>query len=445
MPLRDLLLFGIFATVMPMALLHPYIGALMWVVFGLMNPHRLTFGPAYNFPFSMVIALMTFAGIMLTRDHRQVKGSVAGVVLIVFAAWMTLTTLNALTPAAAWPMWSRVMKVFVMTFVLLLLLHTKRQIDLLMAAMLFSVGFYGAKGGVFTLLTGGQGTVWGPEDSVIQTNNALGVANVMIIPLLVHYYQQTQKRWARAGLVLVILLCAASILGSYSRGAVLALAAMSAVLWARSSYKALIFAVVLAIGVLMIPFMPERWTERMQTIQTYQTESSAMSRIYAWKTAWNIAVDRFLGGGFEYPSKEVTAKYSPGPYVSVAHSIYFQALGEHGFVGLALFLLFWWLVWRECASVRARARDRPELGWAFSLMSMTQASLVGYAVGGAFLNLAFWDMPYYLYAAIMVTRHVVERTLADASTAAPEKAGLPAHELSPALARAASSRRISSA
>jgi putative inorganic carbon (hco3(-)) transporter len=442
-PLRDLLLFGVFAVFIPMALVHPYIGAIMWVVFGLMNPHRLTFGPAYNFPFAMIIALTTFAGIMLTRDEKQVKGGWPAVVLIVFAVWMTFTTLHALTPEAAWPMWSRVMKIFVMTFVLLLLLHTKRHIDLVMAAMLFSIGFYGVKGGVFTILTGGQGTVWGPEDSMIQTNNALGVANVMIIPFLVHYYQQTSNRWARAGLVMVLLLCAASILGSYSRGAVLALGAMCAVLWARSSYKALIFAVVMAIGVAMIPFMPERWMERMHTIQTYETESSAMSRIYAWKTAWNIAVDRLDGGGFEYPTKQVMAKYSPGPYISVAHSIYFQALGEHGFIGLGMFLLFWCLVWRECARIRVRARDRPGLQWAFSLMSMTQASLAGYAVGGAFLNLAFWDMPYYLYAAVMVTRHVVDRELAGASEAVPHASRATA-DLAPALAKAAARQRVAS-
>jgi probable O-glycosylation ligase (exosortase A-associated) len=201
---------------------------------------------------------------------------------------------------------------------------------------------------------------------------------------------------------------------------------MCTVLWARSSYKAIIFGVVLLIGVVMIPFMPERWVERMHTIQTYETESSAVSRIYAWKTAWNIAVDRFQGGGFEYPTKEVMAKYSPGPYVSVAHSIYFQALGEHGFLGLGMFLLFWILVWRECARIRARARDRPEFAWAFSLMSMTQASLVGYAVGGAFLNLAFWDMHYYLYAAIFVTGYVLEHAEKDAAVSpAVASAGLP--------------------
>jgi probable O-glycosylation ligase (exosortase A-associated) len=152
----------------------------------------------------------------------------------------------------------------------------------------------------------------------------------------------------------------------------------------------------------------------MRTIETYEQDSSAMQRIYAWHMAFNIAVDRFTGGGFEYPSPEVVARYSPAPWVSVAHSIYFQALGEHGFVGLGLFLLFWFLVLKQCATIRRRARDRPELDWAFSLASMIQASMAGYAIGGAFINIAFWDVPYYLYAIVIVMDYVVRTEYAHA-------------------------------
>jgi hypothetical protein len=38
---------------------------------------------------------------------------------------------------------------------------------------------------------------------------------------------------------------------------------------------------------------------------------------------------------------------------------------------------------------------------------MTQVSLTGYFVGGMFLNLAYWDMPYFLMIALVVTWHVV--------------------------------------
>lgn len=123
-----------------------------------------------------------------------------------------------------------------------------------------------------------------------------------------------------------------------------------------------------------------------------------------------------MGGGLEWNGPATSAKYSPVPDVwLVAHSIYFQVLGSLGFLGLALFLLFWVLVWRQCAWIRRKTRDRPDLRWAFILASMTQVSLVGYAVGGAFLDLAFWDLPYYLYAAITVAQYIVRRELAPAT------------------------------
>ena len=42
---------------------------------------------------------------------------------------------------------------------------------------------------------------------------------------------------------------------------------------------------------------------------------------------------------------------------------------------------------------------------------MSQASLVGFAVGGAFLSLLYFDMPYYLMAALIATRVLVEKSL----------------------------------
>jgi probable O-glycosylation ligase (exosortase A-associated) len=301
------------------------------------------------------------------------------------------------------------MKIFAMTVVLMTLLHTKRHVTLLLAAITASIAFYGVKGGIFTVLTGGAGMVNGPEDSVMEGNNALAVANVMIIPLFGHFYNQTRRPWVRIALIGCILACAAAVIGSYSRGALLALVAMGAVLWVRSQHKALIAGMIAITVIVVIPLMPRHWDTRMETIETFEHESSAMGRIYAWQTAWNIAKDRVMGGGYDYPTPEVKERYSPPQgYVIVAHSIYFQALGEHGFIGLALFLCFWSLVWRRCSLIRRRTRADPQTAWAFSLTSMVQASLAGYAVGGAFLNIAFWDMPYYLYALVVVTDYVVK-------------------------------------
>jgi O-antigen ligase len=94
-----------------------------------------------------------------------------------------------------------------------------------------------------------------------------------------------------------------------------------------------------------------------------------------------------------------------------AHSIYFQVLGEHGFVGLGLFLLLWILVWRDTAWIIRRSRERETLGWASDLARMIQVSLVGFFVAGAFLSLAYYDVPYNLLVAVVLTRVLVETEL----------------------------------
>jgi putative inorganic carbon (HCO3(-)) transporter len=99
------------------------------------------------------------------------------------------------------------------------------------------------------------------------------------------------------------------------------------------------------------------------------------------------------------------AQYSPYPdYVHAAHSIYFQILGNHGFVGLAIFLAIWITTWRSAAWLRVNGAAQPETRWCADLGSMCQVSLVGYAVGGTFLSLSYFDLPYDILVAVIATR-----------------------------------------
>jgi CO/xanthine dehydrogenase Mo-binding subunit len=53
---------------------------------------------------------------------------------------------------------------------------------------------------------------------------------------------------------------------------------------------------------------------------------------------------------------------------------------------------------------------------------MAQVSLVGYAVGGAFLNKAFFDLYYYILAIIAAGAAVAAKTLAERAGTAPSSA-----------------------
>jgi len=411
---RDLLLTAIFFGSVPFVLWRPAIGVFLWVWVSIMAPHRMTFGFAYDFAFAQLIAIATLIGILFSREPRRLPVTPVTVVLFLLLVWINVTTFFALDTSQALPMWERVMKVQFMVFVTLYVLHTKQHINVLIWVTALSVGFYGVKGGLFTLRGGGgEGLVWGPPGSFIEDNNSLALATTMTIPVLYYLVLQTSKRWLRWSLLGAVLLCGFSVLGSYSRGAFLGIAAMIGSLWWRSRAKFVTaFALALLIPV-AIGFMPEKWVERMWSIQTYDQDASALGRINAWMMAINLANDRpLVGGGFEIYNEKVFSRYAPDQSdIHAAHSIYFQMLGEHGYVGLTLFLLLWFLVWRDASWIIRQSRSLGELRWAFDLARMIQLSLVAYAVGGAFQNQAYFDLPYELLIALVLTRVLVEKEI----------------------------------
>lgn len=433
--MRDLLFTGVFGVLLAMALKHTWIGALLWTWLSLMNPHRLTYGFAYSLPFAQVAAIATLASILWSRGKVRLPPDPLVVMLVLFVLWTSVTTVFAFLPAESSDKLLTVVKIQLMTLVCIAAIRERKHIELFVWVNLLSIGFYGVKGGAFAILTGGSARVWGPTDSYIQDNNALGLALVMIIPLGYYLWQVTVQSWVRRAVVVLLLLCSVAVLATQSRGAFLAILAMSLVLWMRTRKKALGGIVIGLAGVLFVTFMPQSWSDRMETIKTFEEDSSAMQRINAWQTALNIANDRVTGAGFAADRREIFLRYAPNPdWVFTAHSIYFQALGEHGWIGLILFASLGALSFWNAARIRKAARDRPETLWARDLCGMIQVAMVGYAVGGAFLSLAYWDLPYNFIVMLIACKYWLaeERwkqekkgflgsTSADAAHAAPAK------------------------
>ncbi|QDG69717.1 putative O-glycosylation ligase, exosortase A system-associated [Janthinobacterium tructae] len=408
--MRDILITIIILGSLPFILKSPAIGGLMWVWVSVMNPHTQAWGFATHLPFAFIIAIATMLSLVMTREPKSLPLTPVSVLLLLFVGWMNVTAPFALLPEASWVQWNKVMKIMLMSFVIMMVIRTRRDIVRLIWVLVGSIGYYGVKGGIFTIRSGGTERVWGPEDTFIGDNNALALALIITIPLMYYLQQNTDKRWLRHGLSAAMLLSALAALGSYSRGGLLAIAAMGLFMWLKSDRKLVLGALLGAVAPLLLAFMPERWTERMDTINTYQDDVSAMGRLNAWRMAWNLARDRFLGGGFDVSDAAIFARYAPNPMdVHAAHSIYFQVLGEHGFVGLLIYLALGVATWRTAAVIIRRTRGQPELRWAHGLATMSQASLIGFAVGGAFLSLLYFDMPYYLMAALIATRIIVER------------------------------------
>jgi putative inorganic carbon (hco3(-)) transporter len=410
--MRDIAITALLLASVPFILRRPIFGIFMWVWVSVMSPHRLTWDYAYNLPFAAIIAIATLVGMLFSKEPKHLPITPVTVVLFLLTVWMNVTTAFALHPAESLEMWDKVMKIMFMVFVTMYLLHSKQHVQVLILIVTLSVAFFGVKGGLFTLRGGGEFRVYGPGGSFIEENNSLALALIMTIPLLQYLYLQMKNRWLRLGLLTSMLLCGFAALGSHSRGALLGVSGMLTFLWLKSHNKIITAFVLILLVPAAITFMPQKWEERMRSIQNYEQDGSAMGRINAWKMTVNLANDRLVGGGFSIYDQNVFARYAPNPTdVHSAHSIYFQMLGEHGYVGLLLYLLLWGLVWRDASWIIKQARSREGWRWASDLSRMTQVALAGFAVGGAFLNLAYYDVPYYLLAAIVLTRLLLEKEL----------------------------------
>lgn len=416
--MRDLFVALIVFGSVPFTFVRPYVGVLVWTWLSLMNPHRMTWGFAYTLRVALVVGATTLIAWLLSRERKVPPLSLPVVLLALLTIWVSICTLFAVNAEGAWTKWEQVIKILVMTFVAMCMLQDRQRIQLMVWVIAVSLGFYGFRGGIFTVLTGGNYRVWGPPDTFIEDNNQLALALVMVLPLIWYLYTTTVQRWAQIGLLGAAGCTVIAVAGTQSRGGAVAMAVMLTYLWFKSRYKVVTFVAGAVILVGVLAFLPDQWFARMSTIQDYDQDLSVRGRFDAWTFAWRVALERpIFGGGFNvfYDADYFMRLVPEAISFRAAHSIYFEVLGESGFVGLGLFLLLGLSCLLTAGSIIRQARGRLDLEWARNLAAMTQVSLVGYASAGAFLNLGFFDLYYAIIAVIVGLKAVVLRELAQPS------------------------------
>ena len=417
--MRDLVLVLTLAGLAPLTLRFAFVGIYLWTWLALMNPHRLTYGFAQNQPFNLILALLTLGAWVFTTHRKDIKINAFAVLLGLFSVWITLTTVFAPVPAFTAPLWDRNIKTMLFLFLVMALITTRARLNGLMWIFIISLGFFGVRGAGFMALTGGKFTVFGPEASMIADNNSLALALIMTLPVMNYLRQQAQNKLIKLGLMGAMGLVFLSVLGSYSRGGAVAVIAMLGFLWLKSRAKtvtAVIAAMALGVGVL---FMPQKYFDRLDTINHLDADSSFQGRLDAWHVSWEVAKERPFGAGFDGPRQpEIWNKYLPEAPARASHSIYFMVIGEHGFIGFFLYLSVLLAGWFNLMRVQRLTRDRPEFTWARELASALQVSIVGFVVGGAALPMAYYDGFLLLLVAGVPLRHIVERALAPANAKA---------------------------
>src|SRR5271157_755162 len=430
MSIRDIAVIMIIFLAAPITLFSPYFGVLMWTWIAYFNPHRYAWGIAkFYFEPAFIIAIPTLVGTLFASKNIRIFNRET-FLLAGLWFWLAFTTFYishvhefARHATDANVHLAQVSKILLMTFVTILLVTSKGKLRGLVFVILISFGFRALFAAVFFIRHGGQFTIWGPVGSFLEDNNDFGLALNMTIPMFFFMARAEPKRWMRFTLRVLIVCVIICVIGTYSRGGLVGLSVVTLMILAKSQQK-IIGAVLVAIALLcLVMFSTTAWKNRMGGFMQGNLDASAYSRLAAWGGAWNLVKDYPLtGGGFDvFTDAAVFPQYAPqgarGALYGLnlrlhsSHSIYFQMLGEQGFVGLGLFLMLLVSSYASLQGMRKRAKTNRNLEWVVPYTHMFQVTLLAYMASGATLGRAYFDFFYQVIACVIILKILAKRDL----------------------------------
>lgn len=403
--MRDILLALFLFSAFPMILYRYHIGALVIGFISFMYPQSNTYGFAITIPWLDYFFITTLASYFLWQGYKYYRHHYLVTYLIFFYIFIIITTNLAVNFYAAEEAFIKFTKVLALAFLIFSMLNTERRMITFLKVFVISIGFYGLKGGIFTVLTGGGYHVVGPEMSFFEDNNAMALTILMAFPFMVFFITHSETIYQRYFSVFCALASAIAVLGTQSRTGFVALVITFLYYsWhLKKLGKTLLFLVPIGIAAGIV--MADSWAERMSSTANLESDESFQGRVDMWFASVRIANDKpFTGGGFDVIYSPATiAKYMPSDVIPRAiHSSYFQMIAEHGYLGLILFLLMIYLTFntaQKIAKSNAKGINSPKV---FELSLALRASIVGYMIMSLTLNMAFFDILYFLIAVTAV-------------------------------------------
>ena len=420
--LRDLAFVAFLVGLFGMGFRRPFLFVLAYVYIDIVSPQRLTYFLLNTVPISLIAFALAVGAWALTDDKKDVRVAPRQGLILLLMAYCGLTTIGADFPIEALDKWDWVWKALLFAAFLPLTLRTRLRIESLLAFMILSAASIIIVGGAKTLASGGGG--YGQLNLMVDNNSGLyegstiSAVAIAIIPVILwftRYGTIFPPDWrSKTFCLALVFACLLIPVGTSTRTGLLCIVLL-AVLQIRAVRKKARYVAMLALlGAVAIPFLPSQFTQRMDTIKSYQADESASTRIAVWGWTWEFAKAHPFGGGFEaYRQNHIrydlvktdggAASKSVQNTVEVDkarayHSAYFEMLGEQGYPGLALWLLISLTGLVRMEVLRRRYRDG-DLAWAGSLAGALQSAHLVYLLGAAFIAIAFQPFVYMLIGA----------------------------------------------
>ena len=432
--MRDIFMLALLPLMLYAMAQRSFIALAMWPWTALFFPNGWVYGLAGSIRYNLLIAGVTILAYLLQKNKPKFQPGRLGGFVLLFFIWTTISTSMTLgNPEVAWEIWTRFAKVIALFVFVLLIVEKKLHVDVILWGVVLSVGFYGNLEALKFLASGGGHMIAGMAGHVLGDRNELAVAFVMTLPVCFYLLGEYGKRSRilHLGLIGTMALLVVAVIGTQSRGGFLSLLALAGYLFMKSDRKLLLGALAAVLVVVLANFVSAEWTARIDTINTATEDASFMGRVVAWKLSFIMAMQNpFFGGGFKsleyfpvwidlsrdffsYPWFYTGDAVPVTDFARAAHSVYFQVLGDHGFVGLALYLACLFGAFRKAGRSARTVRKAGGPAWLFKLATTVQLSIFAFALGGAALSFAYFDLIFTLFAlAIVIETRLVPAALA---------------------------------
>jgi len=421
--MRDLFLLAILPVFLYAMAQRPFIAVGMWVWTALFFPNGWVYGMAGNIRYNLLFTAVAIVGYLALRHKPKVHFGPLGVLVMLFFAWTTISSMATVGLSdVAWEIWSRFAKIIVLFVFVLLVVEKKLHIDFVLWCVVFSVGFYADLEALKFVSSGGHHKIEGMAGHVLGDRNELAVAFVMTVPICYYLLGEygARSRLVKLGLLGTMGLLVLAVIGTQSRGGFIALIALGMYLFVKSERKGMMGLVIAVIAMAAVFLASNEWVDRINTIESADEDQSFMARVVAWKMSFILASQNpIFGGGFKSMEtlsvwRELCGQFFSYPWfytgdmlpnpakARAAHSVYFQVMGDHGFVGLALYVSFLAGAFFKARKIARSARLAGNAPWLVSLATMLQLSIFAFSLGGAALSFAYFDLIFAIIGLVIV-------------------------------------------
>lgn len=415
--LRSLLLLFVYGAFLAGGTVAPFVLTLGYVWVDTFQPQYIAYVILNSLPVALIMGAAAVVAYLLLDRRAPPRLNLASVLQVLMALWITLTMQWAEAPDLGWQKWDWAFKTIMFSAFVPFAIRSRVQIEAFAQIYLFALAANFIPFGVKTLISGGGygvnlGLVAG--NSGLAEGGLLSTVCLMAVPLalfLGKHGQLMPQSWlmplAYSGIAALAIITA---LGTFERSALIGLLVLAVYMFMRSRHKIRLGGIFLILGIAAFYMTSDRWMTRISTIEDYHQESSALVRLLVWRWTLGYAITHPFGGGFaSYVINHVDLPTGETEFGRAFHSIYFEVLGEQGWVGFGLFLTLGIGSVLGLRRLTRRTRDVPHLAWCAAMSDALQSGLMVFLSAGAFVGIAFQPMFWYFIAMSISLRQYVRR------------------------------------